>query len=146
MNFRIWAADATTAKVVAVIGEEAREYHATELHAGWYECFVREASAGVRYQWKLNENLLVPDPASRYNPDGPHKQSEVIDSASFAWEGEWKGRPWNEVVIYEMHVGIFTPEGTYQAAESKLAGLAQLGITAIELLPVSSFSGNFGWV
>jgi len=145
VNFRIWAPDASTARLIVTIDEKSAEHPANKLEGGWYECFVGEATAGVRYQWKLNDNLVVPDPASRSNPDGPHEPSEVTDPDRFIWEGDWKGRLWSEVVAYEMHIGVFTPEGTYQAAEAKLPGLLNLGITAIELLPISTFTGNFGW-
>src|SRR5205085_2331156 len=82
------------------------------------------------------------------NPDGVHGTSRVVDPLEFDWaphERSRPGRPWREAVVYELHVGAFTPEGTFEAAEAKLPALADAGITVIELMPLSSFGGRFGW-
>jgi 1,4-alpha-glucan branching enzyme/maltooligosyltrehalose trehalohydrolase len=106
---------------------------------------VPHAEAGTRYRFRINGNELVPDPASRCNPEGVHGASVVVDARSFVWDDGWQGRPWSEVVLYELHVGTFTQEGTFRAAEARLAELAQIGITAVELMPLAAFSGRFGW-
>ena len=118
---------------------------------GWHEATLQEAGAGTRYRFRIHdgtddEGLLVPDPVSRFNPDDVHGESEVIDPEAFAWRDDaWRGRPWHEAVVYELHVGTFTPEGSYAAAKSRLQELAALGITAIELMPLADFPGTRGW-
>jgi 1,4-alpha-glucan branching enzyme/maltooligosyltrehalose trehalohydrolase len=106
---------------------------------------VASAGASTRYRFRIDGGLLVPDPASRSNPDGVHGASMVVDPRDFAWDDNWHGRPWHEAVLYELHVGTFTPEGTFRAAEARLAELARIGITAIELMPLAAFGGRFGW-
>jgi maltooligosyltrehalose trehalohydrolase len=88
----------------------------------------------------------MPDPASRANPDDIHGPSEVIDPLAYEWDDEaWRGRPWNEAALYELHVGTFSPEGTFAGAEKKLGHLVELGITVIELMPIADFPGKRGW-
>jgi malto-oligosyltrehalose trehalohydrolase len=111
---------------------------------GWFERTEPTAGAGTLYQYQIDGELLVPDPASRFQPrdvDGP---SQVIDPR-FKWDAGWKGRPWEEAVIYELHVGTFTPEGTYAGIEKKLGHLKSVGVTAIELMPLADFSGKRNW-
>ncbi|QHI97357.1 malto-oligosyltrehalose trehalohydrolase [Xylophilus rhododendri] len=145
VRFRLWAPQARSAELLLWQGGKPQP-HATEKHdKGWYEAIVRQAGAGTRYQWRIDGETDVPDPASRFNPEGPHQPSMVVDPGSFAWDTGWRGRAWAEAVIYEMHIGTFTPEGTYAAAEARLQALADTGITAIELMPLSDFPGRFGW-
>jgi maltooligosyltrehalose trehalohydrolase len=88
----------------------------------------------------------VPDPASRFSPDDVHGPSVVIDPQRFEWTDDaWRGRPWEEAVVYELHVGAFTEEGTFNAARERLGELAELGITAIELMPLADFPGQRNW-
>jgi maltooligosyltrehalose trehalohydrolase len=90
--------------------------------------------------------VLHPDPASRFQPEGPHGSSEAVDPSRFAWtDAAWRGVPLGQAVIYEMHIGTFTPEGTWQAAMRELPALADLGITVLEVMPVAEFPGRFGW-
>ena len=159
VDFRLWAPAAKRVELVLKIqvaeGGEARfiEVHGNAFQGSddpareWYELFVPEATAGSRYRWRIDGELDVPDPASRSNPDGVHDFSEVIDPLSFEWRHSkaWQGLPWHEAVMYEMHVGTFTPEGTYAAAQAHLSDLAKLGITAIQLMPQASYPGRFGW-
>ena len=159
VDFRLWAPAAKRVELVLKIqvaeGGEARfiEVHGNACQGNedpareWYELFVPEATAGSRYCWRINGELDVPDPASRSNPDGVHDFSEVIDPMGFEWAHSkaWQGLPWHEAVMYEMHVGAFTPEGTYAAAQAHLSDLVQLGITAIQLMPQASYPGRFGW-
>ena len=147
VRFNLWAPAARQVELVTAPGGASEKLHQAEPIAdGWYSITLRDAGAGTLYQWTVNNELVVPDPASRFNPDGPHGPSEVIDPAAFGWnDGNWTGRPWSEVVLYEMHVGTFTDEGTYAAAEGRLQQLVDTGITAVELMPLSDFPGRFGW-
>ena len=112
---------------------------------GYFGTFVQNAAAGDRYRFRVNGELLA-DPASRFQPEGPFGPSEVIDPNSFAWtDGGWNGRSLSDAVVYEMHVGTFTPEGTWSAAAGQLPALADLGVTVLEVMPVSEFPGRFGW-
>ncbi|HLS56321.1 MAG TPA: malto-oligosyltrehalose trehalohydrolase [Zeimonas sp.] len=114
--------------------------------AGWHEADVPDAVAGSLYRYRLDDGLAVPDPASRFNPLDAHGPSELIDPLEHRWaDAGWTGRPWHEAVVYEMHVGAFTSTGTFEAARQRLADLADLGITAIELMPVAEFPGARNW-
>lgn len=116
------------------------------LDDGWFECITREAGPGTRYQFTVDRRDKVPDPASRYQPSGVHGPSEVIHPEAFEWrQNNWHGRAWEETILYELHLGSFSPEGTFAGAERKLDYLAELGITAIELMPLSSFPGQRNW-
>ncbi len=113
---------------------------------GWFELRADNVEPGAPYAFVLADGLAVPDPASRRQQGDVHGSSLVTDPDAYAWRNAaWKGRPWEEAVIYEMHVGTFTPQGTFAAAGKRLAHLASLGITAIELMPVAQFSGDRGW-
>jgi maltooligosyltrehalose trehalohydrolase len=147
VDFRLWAPAAQSCEL-ALYPDAANAPRLLPAEAdaqGWWECFVDVATAGTPYHWRIDGELLVPDPASRQNPDGVHQPSCVVDPAQFEWDGSWTGRPWKEVVLYELHVGTFTREGTFAAAAERLQQLAALGITAIELMPVAAFGGRFGW-
>ena len=146
-QFRLWAPAARQAELALYTGAATQpRFFPAECDAqGWWECRVSEAGAGTLYRWRINGDLLVPDPASRQNPRGVHQPSCVVDPLQFEWDNNWLGRPWPEVVLYEMHVGAFTSEGTFAAAVQRLEILAGLGITAIELMPVADFPGRFGW-
>jgi maltooligosyltrehalose trehalohydrolase len=112
---------------------------------GYFSGLLAGATAGSRYRFDL-ESGTYPDPASRFQPEGPHGPSEVVDPASFSWTDEdWRGVPPEGQVIYEMHAGTFTREGTWDAASEQLGKLAELGITVIELMPIADFVGRFGW-
>ncbi|MCD6681323.1 MAG: malto-oligosyltrehalose trehalohydrolase [Burkholderiaceae bacterium] len=113
---------------------------------GWHEADVPDARPGLQYRFRLDEHLAVPDPASRFNPFDVHGPSELVDPLAHDWsDSAWLGRPWHEAVLYEMHVGTFTADGTFDAARERLGELAALGITAIELMPVADFRGRRGW-
>lgn len=113
---------------------------------GWFELLVADAGCGTRYRFELADGLRVPDPASRSNPDDVHGASEVVDAEAFDWQdGDWRGRPWEEAVVYELHVGTFTPSGSFAAVTERLDYLAGLGVTAIELMPVADFPGARNW-
>lgn len=113
---------------------------------GWFSVVAPQATHGSLYQFQLEDGLLVPDPASRCQPQDVHGPSQVVDPDLYAWkDSAWQGRPWEETVIYELHVGTFTHEGTFQAAKEKLDYLVELGITAIELMPLADFPGERNW-
>ncbi|MCW7540609.1 malto-oligosyltrehalose trehalohydrolase [Aquabacterium sp. A7-Y] len=145
-QFRLWAPAARSARLV--LRHPTKDPEILDAHAltdGWYSVVAPGAAAGDLYQWEIDGELRVPDPASRFNPEGPHGPCQLFDPAKFDWDTAWSGRPWHEAVIYELHVGCFTPAGTYAAAEAQLPALAQLGITAVQLMPLNGFPGRFGW-
>ena len=144
-SFRLWAPSASRVELVLLAGKDP-EYIAMEgTSGGWREAIV-PAAAGMRYRFRIEGGLEVPDPASRRNPEDVHGPSEVVDPADFEWDdGAWSGRRWEEAVIYELHVGTFTPEGTFAAAISRLDYLAALGVTAIEIMPLADFPGGHNW-
>jgi len=113
---------------------------------GWFELVTTQARAGSRYRYRIDGKLDVPDPASRRNPEDIDGPSEVVDPTAFEWsDPQWRGRPWTEAVVYELHVGTFSPEGTFAGVTRKLDHLAALGVTAIELMPIADFPGKRGW-
>lgn len=113
---------------------------------GWFQVDVPGVTHGTTYQFVLQDGMAVPDPASRAQQGDVNGPSVVIDPRRYTpAQGEWKGRPWEETVIYELHIGTFTEEGTFRAAIEKLPYLAELGITQLEVMPVSQFGGSRGW-
>ena len=142
VRFRFWAPGAK--KVELEIAGRYLPLHPAK--DGWCEHLVANAGPGTLYRYRIDGEVLVPDPASRFQPrdvDGP---SEVIAPKAYKWSDHaWTGRPWSEAVIYEMHVGTFTPEGTYAGAAKKIPQLKDMGITAIELMPLSDFAGKRNW-
>ena len=118
----------------------------TREEGGLYTATARHAAPGDRYRYLVDGEHEVPDPASRYQPGDAHGPSEIIDPEGFGWEdGGWRGRPWEEAALYELHVGAFSPEGTFSGVEGRLDHLADLGVTGIELMPVSDFPGRRNW-
>lgn len=112
---------------------------------GWFTC-TTAGSVGLRYRFLLPDGSAAPDPASRYQPEDVHGPSEVVTPDAFRWtDAAWHGLPWHEAMIYELHVGTFTPEGTFSAATQKLPYLKSLGVTVVELMPVGDFPGRWGW-
>ena len=142
VRFRLWAPKAERVDL-CLVNQEPRAL--SKVEDGWFELVIH-APAGSRYQFEINGQTKVPDPASRFQPSDVHGPSEVIDPAAFDWQDEhWHGRPWEEAVIYELHVGTFTPEGTFAAAEQRLDYLADVGITTVELMPIADFAGARNW-
>ena len=142
--FRLWAPAAS--EVGLDLQDSKTDLPMNSVGEGWYELATIEARAGSGYQFRINGGQLVPDPASRFQPQGVHGISEVIDPDSYEWhDTDWRGRPWEEAVIYELHTGTFSPEGTFAGAEKKLDYLLDLGVTAVELMPVSAFPGQRNW-
>jgi malto-oligosyltrehalose trehalohydrolase len=113
---------------------------------GWFSADVAGVRAGARYKFRIDDEIDVPDPASAFQPDDVAGPSEVVDHASYRWgASDWRGRPWQETILIETHVGTFTREGTYKAMIGKLDHLVATGITALELMPLADFSGARNW-
>lgn len=144
VRFRIWAPAQTSMSLR--LETEPADLPLRSLGDGWFEIATSLATAGSRYRFVLGNGRYVPDPASAYQPLGVSGPSEVVDANRFAWTDDaWTGRPWAEAIIYELHIGAFTPEGTFAAAMERLPYLAELGITAVELMPVAAFAGERNW-
>jgi maltooligosyltrehalose trehalohydrolase len=141
VSFRLWA---PAARRVELLLDRA---HPMQPRAdGWYEAAIAGLQAGALYKYRIDGELEVPDPASHFQPSDVNGPSEVIDHAQFDWRvASWRGRPWAEAVILELHVGTFTPGGTFRSAIERLDALVDAGITAIELMPVADFAGRRNW-
>lgn len=145
-RFRLWAPSASKVALHLEGPGTPSILAMRQQDGGWFQLETVLAPMGKRYRYQIDDGLLVPDPASRYNPDDVHGASEVVDPAAFDWQdGNWMGRPWHEAVIYELHVGSFSPEGNFAGVERRLDELADLGITAIELMPIADFPGTRNW-
>ncbi|MBD2746338.1 malto-oligosyltrehalose trehalohydrolase [Microvirga sp. BT688] len=142
IRFALWA---PTAKDVRLVLDTA-ELPIVADDDGWYRHVSQDAHAGSRYGYKIDGSLVVPDPASRFQPDDVHGLSLVVDPGAYHWsDTAWTGRSWEETVLYEVHVGTATPEGTYAGLVTKLEDLRDLGITAVELMPIGEFPGRRNW-
>lgn len=144
VRFRVWAPD--HAAIALALDGAAAPLPLAREEGGWHTLVTRTARAGSRYRFVLPDGLHVPDPASRHQPVDVHGPSEVIDPRAHPWrDGAWRGRPWHEAVLYELHVGTFTPGGTFRSAIERLDHLAALGITALQIMPVADFPGRRNW-
>jgi maltooligosyltrehalose trehalohydrolase len=141
VRFRLWA---PAARRVDVMLEQPHAM--TRGDDGWFTTDIAGVKAGARYKFRVDDEIDVPDPGSDFQPDDVFGPSEVIDHAGFAWRaGDWRGRPWQDAVIVEAHVGAFTPKGSYRAMIEHLDHLVETGITALELLPLADFAGSRNW-
>jgi maltooligosyltrehalose trehalohydrolase len=149
IRFCLWAP--AVKKVELILEHDSGKKDVLPMHStadGWFqiETVPLQAMPGTLYRYRLDDELDVPDPASRANPQDVHGLSQVVDPTAFIWQDDaWQGRPWHEAVIYELHLGTFTAEGTYAAAMQRLDYLVELGVTAIELMPVADFPGTRNW-
>lgn len=145
-DFRVRATRAARVTLVLETGAAAGE-HAMRREAGSaFQLYVAGARPGDLYRFKLDDGPPLPDPASRFQPRGVHGPSEIVDPAAFTWTDErWPGIDPDRAVIYELHVGTFTPEGTFAAAAARLPYLRDLGVTVVELMPVADFAGSRNW-
>lgn len=142
-SVRVWA-PACRRVDLAIDGGDSHPLERT--HDGFFAGVIAGLGPGMRYWYRLDGDRLRPDPVSRFQPDGPHGPSEIVDPAAFPWsDAEWKGLTREGQVLYELHIGTFTPEGTWRAAATRLEGLVDLGVTAVEMMPVADFAGRFGW-
>jgi len=144
--FRVWAPGQPAVEVL-IERPQGNEPHALMPNAdGTWSTRLPGVAAGDRYWYRLAHDRVLPDPASRYQPAGVHGPSGVVDPRRFAWtDGRWSGPDRDHLVLYELHVGTFSPEGTFAGAAARLPELAALGVTAIELMPVADFPGDRNW-
>jgi len=141
--FRVWA---PVRKRVEVVFDDGGNVPLHAEDSGYFSGVAPKARAGSRYKYKLDGGETCPDPASRFQPEGPHGWSEVVDAAAFPWsDRNWRGVALPHQVIYEMHIGTFTRQGTWASALEELPHLAETGITVLEVMPVAEFPGRFGW-
>lgn len=143
VHVRVWAPDR---KAVEFVQEAVPAVPLDSEGNGYFSALIPGVTAGARYRLRLDSSVLAPDPASRFQPEGPHGPSQVIDPQRYKWNDQnWTGRDLRGLVIYEMHIGTFTPEGTWTSAAKELAELAAVGINCVEVMPVADFTGEFGW-
>jgi maltooligosyltrehalose trehalohydrolase len=143
-SFVVWAENASTVDL-RLLGPSERSVPLASVGAGYFRADVEDVGPGTRYFYRLNHASERPDPASRFQPQGVHGASQVVDR-SFTWnDGNWFGLPLHKYLIYELHVGTYTAEGTFEAIIPHLAELRDLGVTAIELMPVAQFPGERNW-
>jgi malto-oligosyltrehalose trehalohydrolase len=144
VRFRLWA-PAAKQVLVSLVGSEGRQLPMEREDEGWFGLVAAEAGPGTRYRYVV-DGTPVPDPASRHQPQDVHGPSEVIDARAYDWcDAAWAGRPWEEIILYELHVGSFTSRGDFAGVESRLDHLVSLGVTAVELMPVADFPGRRNW-
>ncbi len=146
VHFRVWAPKRKKVNLILKNRDNA-PIAMTAEKTGYFQKLVKNVKAGDLYSFQLDDDPnLYPDPASRYQPAGPHQASQVVDPNSFKWTDQnWKGIKKEDAIIYEMHIGTFTQEGTWLSAAQHLDYLADLGITVIEMMPIAEFAGEFGW-
>jgi maltooligosyltrehalose trehalohydrolase len=143
-EFRVWAPAAARVQVALHGQSGTRLESMSSAPGGFHSCCLTDAHAGDRY-WYVMEDARLPDPCSRFQPEGPHGPSMLVETG-FAWRDDaWPGIELAGQVLYELHIGTFTPEGTFEAAAAKLDHLRALGVTAIELMPVAESPGRFNW-
>lgn len=143
VHFRVWAAKRNSVDVEFASGRPSVPLEAEGN--GYFSRLIEQIKPGDLYKYRLDRGVSFPDPASRFQPDGPHGYSQIV-AEDFAWtDQQWAGCQLLGQVIYEMHVGTFTPEGTWEAATAKLPFLRDTGITLLEVMPISDFPGRFGW-
>ncbi|MFC8259303.1 malto-oligosyltrehalose trehalohydrolase [Streptomyces sp. NPDC057291] len=142
MLFEVWAPEADS--VGLRLADALRPMTRDEVRTGWWTADA-EAADGDRYGFVLDDGPVLPDPRSRRQPDGPDGESAVVDQEAYPWRAAWSGRGLPGAVLYELHIGTYTEEGTFDAAAARLPHLAELGITHVSLMPVCPFPGTHGW-
>jgi maltooligosyltrehalose trehalohydrolase len=144
--WRVWAPLSTTVSLVTSTSGGCEEYAMTPEGSGYFTHPQSHVDEGLQYAFRLADGREYPDPASRWQPDGVHRPSAVFFPESYHWsDTAWRGVARDELVVYELHVGAFTPEGTLDAIIPRLPQLLSLGVTAIELMPVAQFAGDRNW-
>ena len=144
VRFRLWAPAAR--QVELHLAGNSTQIPLERRDEGWFDLVTDVARPGTQYHFRINGEQEVPDPASRFQPRDVHGPSEVVQPDAFDWRDHaWRGRRWEEAVIYEVHVGAFSSDGTFTAVRERLDYLADLGITAVELMPVADFPGRRNW-
>ncbi len=143
VQFRVWAPKAES---IDVVFEKGHTQSLERDERGYFSGIVSHACPGMTYRFRLDEGKDYPDPCSRFQPQGPHGPSQIVDSAAYRWrDHEWSGVHMAGQVIYELHIGAFTEEGTFDAAIRELDSLKRLGITLVEVMPIAEFSGRWNW-
>jgi maltooligosyltrehalose trehalohydrolase len=148
VHFRVWAPKAESVFIILVRdgGEERAPLQLERARQGYWSGLVDTASVGERYFIEIAPGQRFPDPASRFQPEGPDGPSEIVDPGAYQWgDRQWRGVSVDGQILYEMHVGTYTREGTWRAAMAQLPELSRLGITLIEMMPVAEFAGGYGW-
>lgn len=146
IRWRVWAPRAERVELVLLDGSQRRAQPMQREEHGFFHAVISDVPEGQRYAYRLNNGPERPDPCSLWQPDGVHNASAVVRPRRFRWtDGDWKGVPREELVFYELHVGTFTPEGTFEAVIPRLPALRELGVTAVELMPVAQFPGPRNW-
>lgn len=147
VHFRVWAPKVQSVAVVLETEKQEVELKPEADAPGVFSGFVITANAATQYRYRLGDAAKpIPDPMSRFQPEGPHGPSQVIDPSMFPWtDHDWLGSRTEGQIIYEMHIGTLTPAGTWAAATEQLPALAELGVTLLEVMPVAEFTGEFGW-
>ncbi|MBF0426198.1 MAG: malto-oligosyltrehalose trehalohydrolase, partial [Magnetococcales bacterium] len=145
-TFRLWAPTARGVDLCLESDNQERILPLESREDGWFSLTTDQAGVGSWYRFRVDGRQRVPDPASRFQPRDVHGPSCVVDPKAFVWhDADWRGRPWQETVIHELHVGTFSPRGDYRGVEASLQHLVDLGVTAIELMPLADFPGQHGW-
>jgi maltooligosyltrehalose trehalohydrolase len=145
-EFTVWAPTLQELSVLVVSQAEERLIPMQPVNRGYWNVTADGIAPGTRYFYQIENSLKRPDPASHFQPDGVHSASQVVDRGTFSWtDRSWSGIPLEHMVIYELHVGTFTPEGTFSAIIPRLGILKDLGINAIELMPIAQFPGDRNW-
>ncbi|HEY1021688.1 MAG TPA: alpha-amylase family glycosyl hydrolase, partial [Flavisolibacter sp.] len=143
--FRVWAPEKKTMHL-HVVAPYDKIFPMQKDEWGFFTVTVENPGATLRYYYQLEEGQEYPDPASQFQPEGVHGPSETVDHDAFVWQDSaWKGQPLEETILYELHVGTYTPEGTFEAIIPRLDALKETGINAIELMPVAQFPGSRNW-
>ena len=146
VRFRIWAPDARELTLVLHDGKAAGTHPLARIEGGVYETWVRGAAAGDTYAFRMDGGDPRPDPASRFQPQGVHGPSQIIDAGAYRWhDAAWRPRRLEDLIVYELHIGTFSPEGTFAGARARLPYLRDLGVTAVEVMPIADFAGNRNW-
>lgn len=146
VSFKVWAPTVNTVSVRIISSKGTSEIELKREGVGYFMGMTEGVTKGDRYFYVLDQKDSFPDPASRFQPDGVHGSSEVVDPDEFVWDDdEWQGISLQDYIIYELHTGTFTGEGTFESIIPRLDYLASLGITAIELMPVAQFPGSRNW-
>lgn len=146
VEFRLWAPAAEKVELCLQHGLEKKFFEMDDLGGGWRGIRNLDAHHGMLYWYRINGDLLVPDPVSRFQPEDALGPSQVIDPEIFDWtDGAWQSRPWEEAIFHELHVGSYTQRGTFDSLRERLDYIADLGVTAIQIMPINSFPGRRNW-
>ena len=146
VTFRVWAPAAREVQLVLHDGGAAGTHAMARIDGGVFETWIEGAAAGDTYGFRMDGGDALPDPASRFQPNGVHGPSQIVDASTYRWTDErWRPRRVEDLIVYELHVGTFSPQGTFAGARERLPYLRDLGVTAIEVMPIADFPGARNW-